>query len=88
MELNGIKIKKYRAKVKDSTKEDGYKIVEGYVSILQAIFDYIKPENGVTYVPCFVAEEVDVTRLGVSGFGKTIYTPKTYREFEIVGEVE
>lgn len=88
MTINGFNIKKYRAKVEDSTKEDGYKIVEGYVSIAHAIFDYIKPENGVTFVPCFVGEEVDITRLGVSGFGKTIYTPKTYREFEIVGEVE
>lgn len=86
MTINGFNIKKYWAKVKDSTSENGYKIVEGYVST--AVLDYSKPDQQPIYTPCFVAEEINFNAMPCSGFGKTIYETKTYYEFEIVGEVE
>ncbi|MDE7082489.1 MAG: hypothetical protein K2O89_02140 [Clostridia bacterium] len=97
MEINGIKIKKYRAKVKArdtfttepvAVSEDEYKVVEGYVSIAAVVLPY--EENTPKYVPVFVAEEVDFHRMGASGFGKSVFKPVTYAEgdFEIIGEVE
>lgn len=97
MEINGVQIKKYRARVKardifttspEPISEDGYKIVEGYVSIAAIVL----PDGGKTpeYVPVFVAEELDIHRMGASGFGKSVFNPVTYPEgdFEIIGEVE
>ena len=97
MEINGIKIKKYRARVKSrdtfttvpvAVNEDGYKEVEGYVSIAAVVLPY--DTNTPEYVPVFVAEEVDVHQMGASGFGKSVFNPVTYTEgeFEIIGEVD
>ena len=97
MEINGIKIKKYRARVKSrdtfttvpvAVNEDGYKEVEGYVSIAAVVMPY--DTNIPKYVPVFVAEEVDVHQMGASGFGKSVFNPVTYTEgeFEIIGEVD
>lgn len=97
MTINGIKIRKYRARVKaqnDATTSpkpvsaDGYSIVEGYVSISAVIMPY--DEKTPRFVPIFVAEEVDFHRMAMSGFGKSVFHPKTYAEgeFEILGEVE
>lgn len=97
MEINGISIKKYRARVKArdtfttapvAVSADGYKEVEGYVSIAAVVLPY--DTNTPEYVPVFVAEEVDIHRMGASGFGKSVFNPVTYPEgdFEIIGEVE
>ncbi len=97
MTINGVKIKKYRARVKAldtlttapvPVSTDGYKEVEGYVSIAAVIIPY--GESTPQYVPVFVAEEVDIHRMGASGFGKSVFNPVTYAEgdFEIIGEVE
>lgn len=97
MEINGIKIKKYRARVKASdtfttapveVSADGYKVVEGYVSIAAVVIPY--EGNTPQYVPVFVAEEVDVHRMGASGFGKSVFNPVTYAEgdFELIDEIE
>lgn len=97
MEINGVRIKKYRARVKAKDtfttapvliSADGFKEVEGYVSIAAVILPY--GENTPQYVPVFVAEEVDVHRMGASGFGKSVFNPVTYAdgEFEIIGEVD
>lgn len=88
MTINGVKIKKYRARVKDNTGKEEYKIVEGYVSISQVVWDYSKSDTDPLYVPCFVAEEVNFDGLLCSGYGKAVFKPKTYYAFEIVGEVE
>lgn len=97
MTINGFNIKKYRARVKarytqttspEPISTDGYKIVEGYVSISQIILPYgaTKPQ----YVPIFVAEEVNFNNMPFSGLGMSAFTPVTYgaNEFEIIGEVE
>lgn len=97
MKINGIKIKKYRArviprnratKVSDTLTEDGYKIVEGYVSIAAVNLPY--GSNVPQYIPIFVAEEPDFNRMIFSGMGSTLMHPTTYSEgeYEILGEVE
>ena len=97
MTLNNIKIKKYRARVKDRNanttanvpiSEDGYKVVEGYVSISAVILPY--ETNDPIYKPIFVAEEPDFRRMATSGMGVSVFHPTTYgeNEFEILGEVE
>lgn len=96
MTLNGIPIKKYKAKVRNnipittSTEKvntDEYKIVEGYVSIKSIILPYGLNETP-QYCYVFVSEEIDFNQLAMSGFGKAVYTPIIYDEFEIIGEVE
>ena len=89
MTINGIKIKKYRAKVKDSTQENGYKIVEGYASIAYATLPY-EPNAQPTFVPIFVAEEINWNTMASSGFGVSTFRPMIYcdGEFEIVGVVD
>lgn len=97
MTINGIEIKKYRARVKvqnadttspEAVSADGYALVEGYVSISAVIFPY--DEKTPRFVPIFVAEEVDFHRMAMSGFGKSVFYPITYTEgeFEILGEVD
>lgn len=97
MIINGIKIKKYRAKVKarllqttarDSFTEDGYKVVEGYVSIAAVNLPY--GSNEPQYIPIFVAEEPDFNKIFFSGMGSTLMHPMTYceGEYEIMCEVD
>lgn len=96
MTINGFNIKKYRAKVKERNiqttspmpvSEDGYKIVEGYVSIASVILNNNEP-NKLQFVPVFVAEEIDYGRMSMSGFGSTVFHPQVYNlgEFEIICE--
>lgn len=97
MIINGIQIKKYRARVKarhlqttanEPISADGNKIVEGYVSIAAVNLPYGSSEP--QYIPIFVAEEPDLSKMFFSGFGKTLMHPTTYCDgaFEIIGEVE
>lgn len=97
MTINGVKIKKYRARVKDRNMQttspkpvsaDGYKVVEGYVSIASVVLNNNEP-NKPQFVPVFVAEEIDFRRMSMSGFGQTVFHPVVYGEngFEIIGEV-
>ncbi len=97
MIVNGIKIKKYRAKVRtrnvattanEPSCTDGYKVVEGYVSIAAVNLPY--GSNEPQYIPIFVAEEPDFNRMIFSGMGSTLMHPATYSEgeYEILGEVE
>ena len=99
MELNGIKIKKYRARVKESENHttapsapsvDGYKIVNGYLSISEIIVPHGYGMSAIQYQYVFVAEEIALNRLCISGFGQSVYKPTVYTEgeFEIVGELE
>lgn len=96
MIINGIQIKKYRARVRDRNtfttltepvSADGYKVVEGYISIAAVVLP--DGQNTPQYVPVFVAEEVDFHRLSLSGFGTTVFSPSTYAEgeYELLGEV-
>ena len=98
MTINGVKIKKYKARVRDRIinatspepiSEDGYKVVEGYVSIASVIMKDNEP-NKPQFVPIFVAEEIDFRRMSMSGFGQTVFHPMVYgeNEFEIIGEVD
>lgn len=98
MTINGFNIKKYRARVKDHSWQttspepvsaDGYKIVEGYVSIASVILNDNEP-NKPQFVPVFVSEEPDFRRMAYSGFGESVFNPMVYgeNEFEIIGEVE
>lgn len=97
MTINGFNIKKYRARVKDRNihttspepiSADGYKVVEGYISIASVILNDNEP-NKPQFVPIFVAEEIDFGRMSMSGFGQTVFHPVVYgeNEFEIIGEV-
>lgn len=99
MEINGIPIKKYKAKVKniiafttlqETVNTEPYKIVEGYVSIANVIVPYgldiEKQEAQYSYV--FVTEEISFNNMAFSGMGKAVYAPMIYDEFEIIGEVE
>lgn len=87
MIINGFNIKKYRARVID-TDTGKPKIVEGYVSICQAIISYDKYNEEPIFTPCFVSEEIGWNGLACSGMGKAVYNPPTYMEFEILEEVD
>ncbi len=98
MTINGFNIKKYQARVKarcmqttspEPVSVDGYKIVEGYVSIASIVLNDNEP-NKPQFIPIFVAEEIDFGRMSMSGFGQTVFHPVVYseNEFEIIGEVE
>lgn len=98
MTINGVEIKKYRARVKarqtapttasnEQISDDGYKIVEGYVSIAAVVLPYEQNAKS-QFIPVLVAEEIDFGRLATSGFGQSVFAPMTYNEFEILGEVE
>lgn len=97
MKINGVKIKKYRAKVKDRNMQtaspepvsaDGYKIVEGYVSIASVILNDNEP-NKPQFAPVFVAEEIDFRCMSMSGFGQTVFHPVVYseNEFTLIEEI-
>lgn len=97
MIINGIQIKKYRARVKarhlqttanEPISADGYKVVEGYVSIAAVNLPY--GSNEPQYIPIFVAEELNFNKIIFSGMGSTLMHPSTYSEgeYEIIGEVE
>lgn len=100
MTLNGIPIKKYKAKVRNnipmttSTEKvntDEYKIVEGYVSIQSIVMKYdtdLKKQPIKQYNCVFVSEEIDFSKIAGSGFGISVFSPIIYDEFEIIGEVE
>lgn len=98
MIINGFNIKKYRARVKDRSWQttspepvsaDGYKIVEGYVSIASVILNDNDPSKP-HFIPVFIAEEINFWKMSSSGFGQTVFSPMVYgeNEFEIIGEVE
>ncbi len=98
MTINGFNIKKYRARVKVRSAQttspepvgaDGYKIVEGYVSIASVILNDDEPSKP-QFVPVFVAEEIDFRRMSMSEFGETAFHPTIYQigDFEIIREVE
>lgn len=97
MTINGFNIKKYRARVKarcmqttspEPISANGYKIVDGYISIASVILHNNEP-NKPQFVPIFVAEEIDFRCMSMSGFGQTVFHPVVYgeNEFEIIGEV-
>lgn len=98
MTINGVKIKKYKARVKDRNafttspepvSTDGYKIVEGYVSIQSIILNDNEP-NKPQFVPVFVAEEIDFGRMSYSGMGQSVFKPAIYgeNEFILIGEAD
>lgn len=98
MTINGFNIKKYRARVKDRSAQttlpkpvsaDGYKIVEGYVSIASVVLNNDEPSKS-HFIPVFIAEEINFWKMSSSGFGQTVFNPMVYgeNEFEIIEEVE
>lgn len=98
MKISGFHIKKYRAKVKDHSWQttspepvsaDGYKIVEGYVSIASVILNDDEPSKP-NFILVFVSEEINFWKMSSSGFGQTVFSPVVYgeNEFEIIGDVE
>lgn len=97
MIINGIPIKKYRARVKarnmetslnEPISEDGYKVVEGYISIAVVNLPYGTAEP--QYIPIFVSEEINFNQIIFSGMGSTLIHPVTYTEgeYELLGDVD
>ena len=88
IEINGIQVKKYKAKVWENDKADAHE-VEGYVSI-----GYIEEERNwdtqttTDHTPLvFVALEKRFDHCkSITGEG-SIYTPPVYYNFELIGEV-
>ena len=96
--IDGVKIKRYKARVKDwngnttsvePISEDGYRIVEGYVAInlVNIPTSFSEKES---YYPIFVVPAPDMHQMICAGFDGVICKPVTFAmgEFEIIGEVE
>ena len=99
MKVNGIPVKKYKAKVRniiafttlpEKVNTDEYKIVEGYVSISSVVVhheDFRKPPR-LEFKPVFITEEINFGATAGSGMGITVYAQTVYNDFELIGEVE
>lgn len=99
MIVNGIPVKKYKAKVRniiafttlpEKVNTDEYKIVEGYVSISSVVVhheDFRKPPR-LEFKPVFITEEINFGATAGSGMGIAVYAPTVYNDFELIGEVE
>lgn len=86
MELNGIPIKKYKAKVLDDNGET--RIVTGYVTInkIETYMDLDNRDIKTEYCYAFVSEEININRCAMSCGCDAIYLPTYYERFEIIRE--
>lgn len=87
-------VKKLRALVpKDVilTGEEPLKEVEGWISVGSIVFNYTDLSGGdpvPQYSYIFVSDEITLDNCAMMGMGRSIYKPRVYTNFKILGAVD